>query len=693
MGRLLRKLGEQADDFVRFRKNVPSNAPTRSEVAIVVPCYNAELHLDRALHSVFAQTYRDFRVFAVNDCSSDGTLEILRSYQQCSVTSLEARMGPSAARNQGIRASESPFVAFLDADDEWLPRKLEHQLAVMKDDPSLGMICSLCARSTQGDQGIVMFGEPTKPQSGNLFEKLVRRCFVYTPTVIVRRECLEDVGLFNENLRVSEDFNLWLRIAAKWPVALLPEVLAVAHARLGGLSLSTSPEERFSNGVAALEDVRSRCPDLSAAEFRALQITLSERIYCHGAYLLANGAAHRSREKFRAALKLQHTHSRAMVKLGLSFLPPSLSKSLLKFGQTHRSRTQPNARPDLHAAESSRMDAYWRMAEKGMSGVQIFDQRLLDALLATPVSGSMNRALYRILRGIRRLRLLWSDPLVSFSLGAFKLKLPLSHELPFYRRSFPTYAINLGRITRHVSRKYPDLTVIDVGANVGDSVAILRHNGLPPILCVEGEPRFFQLLTENTRHLEDLELEQTFVGANGDQFGSIYSHHGNAEVRLGLAPGTAKLCTLSEVIARHPRFSGAKLLKLDAEGFDCRIIASENELLRRTRPVLFFEYYPTCCELTGQAAFPVFSQLAALGYSNLLIYENQGRYSKALELGQTGALTELHESLVKVSGYFDVVAFHAEDSDIAEELQIAEEAAQSRGARYAGERSGHALAH
>ena len=62
---------------------MPINVPTRSEVAIVVPCYNAERHLERALDSVFAQTYRDFRVFAVDDCSSDGTLQILKSYWQC----------------------------------------------------------------------------------------------------------------------------------------------------------------------------------------------------------------------------------------------------------------------------------------------------------------------------------------------------------------------------------------------------------------------------------------------------------------------------------------------------------------------------------------------------------------------------------------------------------------------------------
>jgi FkbM family methyltransferase len=333
------------------------------------------------------------------------------------------------------------------------------------------------------------------------------------------------------------------------------------------------------------------------------------------------------------------------------------------------------------------------MVEKDVDGIKDFDQWLLDAMLATPVTGFVNRVYYRLLRALRRLRLHFSDSLVSFTFGSYKLKLPFSHEFPFYRRAYPTYAINLGRICRHASRKYSDLTVIDVGANVGDSVAILRSYGNSPILCIEGEPRFFQLLADNTCRLSDLELEQTFVGASGDRIGTIHSRAGNAEVRLGSAPGAAKLCTLSEVIARHPRFSRAKLLKLDAEGFDCRIISAENELLRRTRPILFFEYYPTCCELTGQAAFPVFAQLAALGYSNLLIYENQGRYSKALEFGQISALTDLHEFLVRVGGYCDLVAFHAEDADLAEDARAAEEAALSSESGYARERRCHALAH
>jgi FkbM family methyltransferase len=301
-----------------------------------------------------------------------------------------------------------------------------------------------------------------------------------------------------------------------------------------------------------------------------------------------------------------------------------------------------------------------------------FDQWLLDTSLNTPVDGFGNRVRYRVLRGIRRLRLLISDPPVTFSLSAYNLNLLLSHELPFYRRHFPDYAANLGRVSFYARQKYPDLTMIDVGANIGDSVAIVRSYGDIPVLCLEGEPRFFRLLKENTHKLPAVEIEQTFIGAPGDQISSIDANGGNAQVLLGQTPGLTSICTLGEALERHPRFSTAKLLKIDAEGFDCRIIASNAYLLKQTKPILFFEYYPKCAELIGQKAFPVFTMLSSSGYSMVLIYQNLGRYFISLTLDQLEALQDLHHFISDLGGYFDVVAFHDEDLEIAMNIRAAE---------------------
>lgn len=312
------------------------------------------------------------------------------------------------------------------------------------------------------------------------------------------------------------------------------------------------------------------------------------------------------------------------------------------------------------------------MMEKGMPAMHIFDQWLLDTLLKTPANGALSRGSYLALRGIRQLRLALSDPLVSFSLGPSRLRLPLSHELPFYKKTFPEYALNLGRVSFYVKQKYPSLTMIDVGANVGDSVAIIRMFSDIPILCVEGEPRFFQLLAENTRNLSGIELEQTFLGASGDYISGICIDRGNAQVRLGPAPGQANICTLSEALSRHPGFATAKLFKLDAEGFDCKIIATEAELLKRNKPVLFFEYCPQSCLTAGQEPFRVFSLLSEVGYSTLLIYQNVGHYFMTLNLDQVCSLEDLHCFLVDLYGFCDLVAFHKEDLDVAANVRASE---------------------
>lgn len=302
-----------------------------SEVDVIVPCYNADAHLQRALNSVFAQTWTNWQIYAVDDGSRDNTLQILKNNSsRCSFVS-QPQAGAAAARNRAIRMSSSTFIAFLDADDEWFPAKLERQIAILRNDPTVGLICSRCSVS---ESGILRYAGPAPrgvPNSGKLFQYLVRDCFVYTPTVVVRRSCLEEVGLFNESLAVSEDFNLWLRIATRWNICFLPDVLAITHKRSGSLSSSIAAETRLQNGVRSLEDVQLRSQGLTSDETRALRDALAQRIYFYGAHLLSTGATQRSRAQLISALKLRPTHWRAFAKLVLSFLPAQISNTFAEW--------------------------------------------------------------------------------------------------------------------------------------------------------------------------------------------------------------------------------------------------------------------------------------------------------------------------------------------------------------------------
>jgi GT2 family glycosyltransferase len=291
------------------------------EVAVIVPCYNVATCLRRALDSALAQTYPAVRVYAVDDGSTESTRQVLESFGgRCEFAS-QPHAGAATARNRAIRMSGSPYLAFLDADDAWLPQKLEHQIAVMEKDPTLGLICSFCEVRDELNGTRSKFAARGIAGSGNFFEPLVRNCFVFTPTVVVRRACLEEVGIFNESLAVSEDFNLWLRIAASWRIAFLPEVLAITYKHPASLSATISSEERLRNGVAALLHVESSCPDLSPSETRALQKALAERIYFYGSHLLQSGAKQEARRHFLAALKTYPRSWKAAAKFILSYFP------------------------------------------------------------------------------------------------------------------------------------------------------------------------------------------------------------------------------------------------------------------------------------------------------------------------------------------------------------------------------------
>lgn len=316
----------------------------RSEVDIILPCYNVRPYLLRALDSVFAQTFTGYRVCAVDDGSADGTVEILeRNAHRCTFV-CQPHRGAAAARNRAIPMSNSPFVAFLDADDEWHPDKLHRQIAVLKANPALGLVCSLCAFGHSPQHPAASATQSMTRGSGKLFLPILHDCFVFTPTVVVRRRCLEEVGFFNESLTVSEDFNLWLRIAARWEIALLPEVLAVTHTRHDSLSLTTSPEQRARDAVAALEHVRRSCPGLAKAESRALRKALAERHYTYGSVLLSSGGVRASRLQFLCALKLDPAGWRSIAKLGLSFFPAGARKSAVdiktRFLPAPRARTR-----------------------------------------------------------------------------------------------------------------------------------------------------------------------------------------------------------------------------------------------------------------------------------------------------------------------------------------------------------------
>ena len=210
-------------------------------VSVITPTYNRMGLLTEAIASVRAQTFPDWELIVVDDGSADETPRLLEAYARRDARIRPVRQpnqGLSAARNAGLRVAKGEFVAFLDDDDLWLPEKLQVQVAFMHARPELGMCYSSVhlLSSRTGTTWVI----PRRP--GTTYRDLFERNSIHVPTAFVRRSCLDAVGHFNPQLRICQDFELWLRIARRYPIGFIDRPLASYRRHEGAMTASLIPD-------------------------------------------------------------------------------------------------------------------------------------------------------------------------------------------------------------------------------------------------------------------------------------------------------------------------------------------------------------------------------------------------------------------------------------------------------------------
>ena len=239
-------------------------------VAAVIPVYRAQ-YLHECLASVFAQTRPPDEVIVVDDGSPDD--EALRRALQAFAGRLrvlhQENRGAGAARNAAIRITDAPLIAFLDADDLWEPRFLERQLRLLEARPDAVLAYANGRVSGAGPLAGTLFMD-TAPSSGEVSVEalLAQRCTVLTSSVVARRQALVDAGLFDETLRRGQDFDLWVRVAFRWPRFVYTTDPLVIR-RVHGHNLSGDRTAEIGRAVAVLEGL-ARKLTLDAAESRTL---------------------------------------------------------------------------------------------------------------------------------------------------------------------------------------------------------------------------------------------------------------------------------------------------------------------------------------------------------------------------------------------------------------------------------------
>lgn len=192
-----------------------------SSVSVIIPTFNRQEVIERALRSVYAQNRPADEVIVVDDGSSDGTETIItEGFPEVTYLYQENR-GVSAARNRGILEAKGEWIAFLDSDDEWLPGKLERQLQQLSEQPDL-RICHTEEIWIRNGTRVNQMDKHAK-SGGWIFNKCLPLCAMSPSSILIHRTLFETLGGFDENLPACEDYDLWLRMTARHPVLYISE--------------------------------------------------------------------------------------------------------------------------------------------------------------------------------------------------------------------------------------------------------------------------------------------------------------------------------------------------------------------------------------------------------------------------------------------------------------------------------------
>lgn len=255
-------------------------------ISVVIPCFNSATYLPEAIESVLSQSYRNFEIIVVNDGSTDNTDEVIQQHLDRIIFIQQDNAGPAAARNRGIREALGKYVAFLDADDTWLPDKLQNQITILESDADCALVYTRFANYEESSGKSLPTLSDTP--SGMIFDKLLVESIILLSTVVIRREVLLEAGCFDESLLTAEDTNLWLKVARKHRIDAVPEVLV--RRRWHGANISSRVDipvgtlDNLDRIVAIYPDT---APDRYEPMKRAYQVrgtAMASDLFCGGNY-------------------------------------------------------------------------------------------------------------------------------------------------------------------------------------------------------------------------------------------------------------------------------------------------------------------------------------------------------------------------------------------------------------------------
>lgn len=211
-------------------------------VSIIIPTYNREKTIEKSIRSVLAQTYTHFELIIIDDGSSDNTKQVVSAIDDERIVYYkQENAGASAARNKGVTLARYDLIAFHDSDDMWRPEKLEVQMKYLENHPDCDVIyCGFQYHKQNGDSMKAPVFDDVSLLSGRIFDTLIVKNMVGTPTMLMKKACFEDVGGFDTSILCLEDWELSLRLSEKYVFGFVNESLMDTYENEGSVSTRTA---------------------------------------------------------------------------------------------------------------------------------------------------------------------------------------------------------------------------------------------------------------------------------------------------------------------------------------------------------------------------------------------------------------------------------------------------------------------
>jgi glycosyltransferase involved in cell wall biosynthesis len=316
-------------------------------VSVIIPAYNAAQYIGEAIESALAQTYKNQEIIVVDDGSNDNTVELISNKYGEKVTIIKQKnAGPSSARNRGIKEARGEYIAFLDADDIWLPNKISEQIELMEKYLDVGMVFGNATTLKDGRKSELSHFEKEGLDEAyfgdriyykDAFKKLFNKNIIMTQTVMMRTSIIEKTGGFDTDFRFAEDFLLWLNIARVTKIAYQPQVVAFRRRHDG--NLTNDLEKPVFNRPGLYQKLMETHGDLLAEAGVDIQSKIANAWFQLGHYKLYNQGETDVSKYFAKSLKTKPT-LRCALNLLISKL--GLCSSAVRIRQIIKQKTRKN---------------------------------------------------------------------------------------------------------------------------------------------------------------------------------------------------------------------------------------------------------------------------------------------------------------------------------------------------------------